>query len=37
VREADDGEVIRYEAVGDAPADQLGDLIPGGNPALSEG
>jgi glyoxylase-like metal-dependent hydrolase (beta-lactamase superfamily II) len=37
VRESDDGEVIRYEAVEDAPADQLGDLIPGGNPALSGG
>jgi len=33
VREADDGGVIRYEATADAPADALGDLIPGGNPA----
>jgi glyoxylase-like metal-dependent hydrolase (beta-lactamase superfamily II) len=37
VREADDGGVISYEAVADTPADRLGDLIPGGNPALSRG
>ena len=37
VREADDGTVIRYEATSDLPADQLGDLIPGGNPAQSKG
>ena len=37
VSEVDDGEVIRYEATSDLPADQLGDLIPGGNPALSRG
>jgi glyoxylase-like metal-dependent hydrolase (beta-lactamase superfamily II) len=37
VREADDGEVVRYEATSDRPPDELGDLIPGGNPALSRG
>ena len=37
VREVDDGQVIRYEATTDVPADQLGDLIPGGNPALTGG
>jgi glyoxylase-like metal-dependent hydrolase (beta-lactamase superfamily II) len=37
VSENDDGEVVRYEAVSDRPAEQLGDLIPGGNPALSRG
>jgi glyoxylase-like metal-dependent hydrolase (beta-lactamase superfamily II) len=37
VSEVDDGEVIRYEATSDLPVDQLGDLIPGGNPALSRG
>jgi NADP-dependent 3-hydroxy acid dehydrogenase YdfG len=37
VREIEDGEVVRYEATSDAPADQLGDLIPGGNPVLSRG
>ncbi len=37
VREVDDGEVIRYEATSDTPADQLGDLVPGGNPVLSGG
>ncbi len=37
VREADDGEVIRYEATSDTSADELGDLIPGGNPAPSRG
>ncbi len=33
VREADDGEVIRYEATSERSAAELGDLIPGGNPA----
>ena len=33
VREVDDGEVIRYEATSGKSADELGDLIPGGNPA----
>ena len=37
VREVDDGEVIRYEATSDASADELGDLIPGGNPAAVGG
>ena len=37
VREVDDGEVIRYEAASDASADELGDLIPGGNPAVARG
>jgi len=37
VREIEDGDVLRYEATSDAPADQLGDLIPGGNPVLSRG
>jgi glyoxylase-like metal-dependent hydrolase (beta-lactamase superfamily II) len=37
VREVDDGEVLRYEATSDRAADQLGDLIPGGNPVASEG
>jgi glyoxylase-like metal-dependent hydrolase (beta-lactamase superfamily II) len=37
VREVDDGEVIRYEAASDRSPGDLGDLIPGGNPALSRG
>jgi glyoxylase-like metal-dependent hydrolase (beta-lactamase superfamily II) len=37
VREVEDGDVVRYEATSDLPADKLGDLIPGGNPALSKG
>jgi glyoxylase-like metal-dependent hydrolase (beta-lactamase superfamily II) len=37
VREADDGRVIRYEVTGETPAEELGDLIPGGNPALGGG
>ena len=37
VREVEDGEVVRYAATTDLPADQLGDLIPGGNPVLSRG
>jgi glyoxylase-like metal-dependent hydrolase (beta-lactamase superfamily II) len=37
VREVEDGEVVRYEASSDLPADQLGDLIPGGNPMPSGG
>jgi glyoxylase-like metal-dependent hydrolase (beta-lactamase superfamily II) len=32
VREVDDGDVIRYEATTDRSKDELGDLIPGGNP-----
>jgi glyoxylase-like metal-dependent hydrolase (beta-lactamase superfamily II) len=37
VREVDDGTVVRYEATADTPADELGDLIPGGNPAPQRG
>jgi glyoxylase-like metal-dependent hydrolase (beta-lactamase superfamily II) len=37
VREVAEGPVVRYETTSDTPADQLGDLIPGGNPALSRG
>jgi glyoxylase-like metal-dependent hydrolase (beta-lactamase superfamily II) len=37
VREVEDGEVVRYEATSETPADQLGDLIPGGNPVPAEG
>jgi glyoxylase-like metal-dependent hydrolase (beta-lactamase superfamily II) len=37
VREVDDGDVVRYEATSDLPAEQLGDLIPGGNPAAGGG
>lgn len=32
VREGDDGTVIRYEARSDTAKEELGDLIPGGNP-----
>jgi len=37
VRETDDGKVLRYEATADTSVDQLGDLIPGGNPAVERG
>jgi glyoxylase-like metal-dependent hydrolase (beta-lactamase superfamily II) len=37
VREVEEDEVVRYAAISDRPADELGDLIPGGNPALSRG
>ena len=37
VREIEDGDVVRYEATSDRSSDELGDLIPGGNPALSRG
>jgi glyoxylase-like metal-dependent hydrolase (beta-lactamase superfamily II) len=37
VREVEDGEVVRYEAISDTPADRLGDLIPGGNPVAAGG
>jgi glyoxylase-like metal-dependent hydrolase (beta-lactamase superfamily II) len=37
VREVAEGDVVRYETTSGSPADQLGDLIPGGNPALSRG
>jgi glyoxylase-like metal-dependent hydrolase (beta-lactamase superfamily II) len=37
VREVAEGDVVRYETTSGSPADQLGDLIPGGNPALGRG
>ncbi|MFL5906143.1 MAG: MBL fold metallo-hydrolase [Solirubrobacterales bacterium] len=37
VREVEDGEVVRYEATSDLAPDQLGDLIPGGNPVAAKG
>jgi glyoxylase-like metal-dependent hydrolase (beta-lactamase superfamily II) len=37
VREVDDGDVVRYEATSDLSPEGLGDLIPGGNPALAGG
>jgi hypothetical protein len=37
VRAVEDDDIIRYEATSDVPADELGDLIPGGNPVLSGG
>jgi glyoxylase-like metal-dependent hydrolase (beta-lactamase superfamily II) len=37
VREVEDGKVVRYQATSDTSAEELGDLIPGGNPALSGG
>jgi glyoxylase-like metal-dependent hydrolase (beta-lactamase superfamily II) len=37
VRERDDDGVSRYEATSTAGKDELGDLIPGGNPAREEG
>jgi hypothetical protein len=37
VREVDDGDVLRYEATSDESPDELGDLIPGGNPLLAGG
>jgi glyoxylase-like metal-dependent hydrolase (beta-lactamase superfamily II) len=37
VREVPDGNVVRYETTSDTAADELGDLIPGGNPAHSRG
>jgi glyoxylase-like metal-dependent hydrolase (beta-lactamase superfamily II) len=37
VREVTDDGVVRYEAAADPAADELGDLIPGGNPAPTEG
>lgn len=33
VAEEDSGDLVRYVTTGDSDADQLGDLIPGGNPA----
>jgi glyoxylase-like metal-dependent hydrolase (beta-lactamase superfamily II) len=37
VLEVEDGEVVRYEATAERSPDELGDLIPGGNPALERG
>ena len=37
VREAREGELVRFEATSEAGADPLPDLIPGGNPAASKG
>ena len=37
VREAERDGVVSFEATSDASADELGDLIPGGNPAMREG
>ncbi|MDP9228477.1 MAG: MBL fold metallo-hydrolase, partial [Actinomycetota bacterium] len=37
VRELEDGGVLRFEATGDTPKQELGDLIPGGNPSRQEG
>ena len=37
VREEEDGQVVRYAPTSETPADELGDLIPGGNPVLSWG
>jgi glyoxylase-like metal-dependent hydrolase (beta-lactamase superfamily II) len=37
VREVERDGVIVFEATGDARHDELGDLIPGGNPALTPG
>jgi glyoxylase-like metal-dependent hydrolase (beta-lactamase superfamily II) len=37
VREVEEDEVVRYAATSHQPAGDLGDLIPGGNPALSRG
>jgi hypothetical protein len=33
VAEEDSGDLVRYVTTGDSDPDQLGDLIPGGNPA----
>jgi hypothetical protein len=37
VREVEDGEVVRYQATSDAAPEELGDLIPGGNPVKTRG
>ncbi len=37
VEEVADGGVVRYRATSDAGPNELGDLIPGGNPALARG
>ena len=33
VREVNEDGVVRYETTAETPAGELGDLIPGGNPA----
>jgi glyoxylase-like metal-dependent hydrolase (beta-lactamase superfamily II) len=35
VREVEEGGVIRYQATSDATREELGDMIPGGNPAAA--
>jgi len=37
VRETRDGGLVRFEATAETEASALGDLIPGGNPALEKG
>jgi glyoxylase-like metal-dependent hydrolase (beta-lactamase superfamily II) len=37
VREVSEDGVIRYEGTAETPVDELGDLIPGGNPAAVKG
>jgi glyoxylase-like metal-dependent hydrolase (beta-lactamase superfamily II) len=37
VREVEDDGVVRYEATADPPAEELEDLIPGGNPTRGKG
>ena len=37
VRETESDGVVSFEATSDLSADDLGDLIPGGNPTMSEG
>jgi glyoxylase-like metal-dependent hydrolase (beta-lactamase superfamily II) len=37
VRERHEGGVVRFEATGEAPAGEIGDVIPGGNPGKREG
>ena len=37
VREVDDADIVRYETTSSTAAEELGDLIPGGNPAQTEG
>jgi glyoxylase-like metal-dependent hydrolase (beta-lactamase superfamily II) len=37
VREVEEGEVLHYEVTSERSKDELGDLIPGGNPARAAG
>jgi glyoxylase-like metal-dependent hydrolase (beta-lactamase superfamily II) len=37
VREVDDADIVRYETTSGVAVEKLGDLIPGGNPARTEG